>query len=550
MSKRLQGHGLGTFLRLAVLVAVGVGMLASGGPATAQDGVPPTNCPEGFDYPAEKKPVTALYGVHNNLSSFPVRDQAAHMQPTKELRAQVARTTMLWSNVEPTRGHRDWSRVDAAVAHAVAAGVEPMIVFYHSPTWANGAAPGPNAGDQVPTDPAAFDRWVNDYAAFIRAAAERYRGRVRLWEVWNEQNGRFTWQPRPNPGQYARFYPRMRSVLKAVDPGNRVSMGALGNITAGHPDSIYGLDYLRQVNAAGLFPDIVSVHAFPSKGQAPDSHIRFQNNFDDIQTVRDYMESVNWNAPMWVTEWGWSTEENRSGIDAVDPETQARYVYCSLNILAREYRYVTVATYFLDRDRQTFAYGLFNREAAAKPAGRAFQKFMRENNVQPMPGAVSPLDIEEGSGLGGDGSGGDGTGGGITGRLRRAGVHRLVVSPLTFRVPSRRVHVGRGLGTRVHYKLRKNALVHFRVESARQGRIRGGKCEPGRPAREEARCTAWVEVPGHFFKSGKRGKNQFRFSGRLRRRALPPGLHLLVASRADGGPVIGTPFWVERRRNR
>jgi hypothetical protein len=31
---------------------------------------------------------------------------------------------------------------------------------------------------------------------------------------------------------------------------------------------------------------------------------------------------------------------------------------------------------------------------------------------------------------------------------------------------------------------------------------------------------------------------------------LPPGLHLLVASRADGGPGIGTPFWVERRRNR
>jgi hypothetical protein len=73
------------------------------------------------------------------------------------------------------------------------------------------------------------------------------------------------------------------------------------------------------------------------------------------------------------------------------------------------------------------------------------------------------------------------------------------------------------------------------VERALAGRRVAGKCvRPTSRNRNRPRCTRWVRLRGSFSHSGKKGSNSFRFTGRLRGRALRPGRYRLVAVATDG----------------
>src|SRR5947207_699427 len=86
----------------------------------------------------------------------------------------------------------DWGGVDFAVREAVGKGLTPFIDISEAPSWAERGSGG-RSGVQNP-DPA-------ELAAFARAAALRYSGRyaglprVGAWEVWNEVNASFFFQP-------------------------------------------------------------------------------------------------------------------------------------------------------------------------------------------------------------------------------------------------------------------------------------------------------------------------------------------------------------------
>jgi hypothetical protein len=84
-------------------------------------------------------------------------------------------------------------------------------------------------------------------------------------------------------------------------------------------------------------------------------------------------------------------------------------------------------------------------------------------------------------------------------------------------------------GATVHYALTSAAPVAFTVERALSGRSVGGKCRKQTPAnRKKRKCTRFRKLKGGFSHQGAAGPNSFRFSGRLRSRALKPGKYRLV----------------------
>jgi Beta-propeller repeat len=97
------------------------------------------------------------------------------------------------------------------------------------------------------------------------------------------------------------------------------------------------------------------------------------------------------------------------------------------------------------------------------------------------------------------------------------------------------------VGTRVSYKLSKASVVQFTVtrrSSGRKVKRRGHKAQCKAPAkryRKKPRCTRYVKVKGSFRRSGAKGRNTFRFSGRLSGKKLRPGRYQLVAT-----PIKGT----------
>jgi len=344
------------------------------GVASAISAVSAGGSPRSLEYAATRVPCSPLsLGVHVDLGYEAGAARRANIMAAAKtvLRAQIARSTLLWDRIEPVKGTRDWSVADAVVHDSFSAGIEPLLVLMGSPSWANGAAPSLDMHQlHVPTGRQAFDTWLAEFASFAHDAALRYRGMVRRWEIWNEPNLATFWRPQPNIGRYLEAFQTVRAAILAADPTARVAVGGLSALrVAWGKGNIAGLSFLSGLILRGLRPSFVAVHPYTTPPHAPESEIAGQDNFTDIARIHVLLLRYSIRSSIWVTEWGWSSR--RVGL-----ERQAAYVQRSLEIIRDRYPYVTVATYFIDHDRlPRFYEGLLDASLHPKPAATRFAAF-------------------------------------------------------------------------------------------------------------------------------------------------------------------------------
>jgi virginiamycin B lyase len=133
--------------------------------------------------------------------------------------------------------------------------------------------------------------------------------------------------------------------------------------------------------------------------------------------------------------------------------------------------------------------------------------------------------------------------------------------PTMFPAPSGASTSAAKPGTVVTYTLRAPARVRFTVKRPKPGRLmvvrksksksKSRRCAaPGKGNRHGKPCTRFVALPGSFTLLGHRGKNHFRFRGRIGGRSLKPGRYQLAATPkifAVTGKIATRPFRVKRR---
>jgi hypothetical protein len=104
----------------------------------------------------------------------------------------------------------------------------------------------------------------------------------------------------------------------------------------------------------------------------------------------------------------------------------------------------------------------------------------------------------------------------------------LRISPAAF-IPARSgpsvMRAGRR-GATVSFRLDEPATVTFTVGRGLSGHRVNGRCRVAAHVATRS-CTVWRTVTGSFRVNGKRGLNRVHFSGRIGRRALPPGHYRL-----------------------
>ncbi len=115
----------------------------------------------------------------------------------------------------------------------------------------------------------------------------------------------------------------------------------------------------------------------------------------------------------------------------------------------------------------------------------------------------------------------------------------LRLSPAAFRAAGAGGSIGalakalqqrKPIGTTVRYTLDGAARVTFTITKPAAGRRVGRRCVRPAAARPGARrCVRTLRLKGSFAHQGVPGQNSFRFTGRLRRKALAPGPYRLVA---------------------
>lgn len=322
--------------------------------------------------------------------------------PSKEMDVMVAsgvesvRFTFHWIDGQPYRSFAQvpeaqrpefvdvggvpttFSRYDAMVAATAKRGLTLLPNVTTAPAW---ASKRPWTFGSPPIGTA-------NYARFVGALVARYgpngrfwaenptlpRRPLRTWQLWNEPNLRYSWTDRKWAPAYVKLLRAGRAAAKRVDPGARIMLAGLANVSWNDLEQIY-----RVRGARRLF-DVVAIHPYT---KPPEGVIEI------LERVRAVMaRHGDRRKPITVTEFGWPSSKGKvKGVGvSTDRRGQAARLRKALPLLARKRKRLrlTSAYYYTwvtnDRPNSSifFFAGLRHRlpsgEIVPKPAFHVFRQ--------------------------------------------------------------------------------------------------------------------------------------------------------------------------------
>lgn len=168
---------------------------------------------------------------------------------------KAVRIHVEWPLIEEAPGQFTWDLTDSLVVNAVKRGLQILGVVTYTPSWA-ATREGRGYIHPHPADP-------NVFGNFTRIAAERYRGVIRNWEIWNEPNIVESFAPRPDVALYSAMLKNAYTALKSVDPLSFVVTGGTSP-TIDSPTKMAPATFVRGLyeNGAGDFFDAVGMHPY------------------------------------------------------------------------------------------------------------------------------------------------------------------------------------------------------------------------------------------------------------------------------------------------
>ncbi len=236
-----------------------------------------------------------------------------------------------WRDIEGlSQGHYDWYFTDRIVADVERFGLDVLFRIDRQPLWSL-LAQDPRTG------PVGDPQHLGD---FCHALAERYRGRVKAYQVWNEPNLSREWQDLPpDPAGYVELLRACYTGVKTADPDALVISAGLSPTGSGPPDAMPDIEYLVAMYEAGAAPyfDLLGVHApgflYPPE-TSPDTVAENHGGhrffcFRHVEDAREVMERYgDGDKQIAVLEMGWTTDPVHPGYAwfAVTEEQQADYL--------------------------------------------------------------------------------------------------------------------------------------------------------------------------------------------------------------------------------
>jgi len=194
-----------------------------------------------------------------------------------------------------------WAKYDHIVELAEQYDVEIIARLSTPPRWSQ----RPNTTAQAPAED------LQDFVNFAAALAERYQGRIRYYQVWNEPNIYPEWGENPvSPDGYAEMLCRVHDVLKAIDPANVVLTAAIGPTIDLSGRDAYDLLYLQRLYDLGIADcyDILSAQAYGLFSGPTDRRMRtVYMSYARPEWLRDMMiANGDGEKPIWISEAGWN----------------------------------------------------------------------------------------------------------------------------------------------------------------------------------------------------------------------------------------------------
>jgi len=257
------------------------------------------------------------------------------------IRQQVA-----WRDLQGVNRLFAWGELDSVVESGPRNKNKMILGIAKSPQWAS-----PKTHGGMPENPL-------DFGNLMYMMARRYKGKVRAYEIWNEQNLRGETGTPVNVAQYIELLKYGYSGIKFADPNAIVLFGGLTPVGLNNPDvAIDDVKYLEQAYAyqGGVMKnyfDVLAAHPGsnnntpdqlypenPGSGHCPPKYAEREGTcwrnhpsfyFRRIEQQYAVMSANgDGNKQMWLTEFGWSTYNVANGYEygqLISPQQQADYL--------------------------------------------------------------------------------------------------------------------------------------------------------------------------------------------------------------------------------
>jgi GH35 family endo-1,4-beta-xylanase len=278
-----------------------------------------------------------------------------------------------WLEIEPTREEWHWEYPDFVVRAAEHHGLDLIVRLDGLPAWA--AEPA--------MDSAAPPDNLDDYAVFAGTVAQRYRGQIKGYIVWNEPNLAKEWGGRPpDPATYTDMLRWAYKAIKAANPEATVVSAGLASTNHQDAEAMDDRAFLEAMYQAGAGDCFDALGAHPYGFAYPPDDPRGAHdglNLVRLLDLREIMEAHgDGDKPIWVTELGWTTAGVGEGSWlTVTPQQQADYLTGAWR-RAREWPWLQVFTVWNLSQRMPLTdekagYSLLDESGEPKPAYHALQ---------------------------------------------------------------------------------------------------------------------------------------------------------------------------------
>lgn len=157
-----------------------------------------------------------------------------------------------WMKTEKEKGVYDFLWLDSIVDNIIAQGAAPwMCLCYGNPVYSEEAK---KVNGAIGVPPVHTEEEREGWKNYCHAVAEHYKGKISMYEVWNEPDGA-CWRPCPSAKEYGEFVTATAKAVKSADPQSRIFAGSLVRAD---------LDYISEMLATGCWKyiDAITYHHY------------------------------------------------------------------------------------------------------------------------------------------------------------------------------------------------------------------------------------------------------------------------------------------------
>ncbi len=209
-----------------------------------------------------------------------------HLRVAKQIGVKYLRCAFSWNGIEPEDGRYNFKFWDMLVEEASRAEVRLIPYVAYTPEWA--ARSKKQFWQQPPRDPALFAR-------LMRKLAERYRGKILSWELWNEPDLQEYWQ-----GTAAEFAELVKAGAKAVRDADPNAVIVLAGMSHG-PGPFF--NELITQHRIDLWVDVIAMHGYPESWDEDRAEAVYDSR---IQKMSNSIAKDRPEPDMWLNEMGYA----------------------------------------------------------------------------------------------------------------------------------------------------------------------------------------------------------------------------------------------------